>query len=74
MLPEIEPPKFQPLSGRQHAEVVLTLAAPAPQTAARVSSSSEIKQDAARGCAAVALLPSKETLTGAYLDPRGRID
>ena len=58
----------------QDAEVVLTLAAPAPQTAARVSSSSEIKQDAARGCAAVALLPSKETLTGAYLDPRGRID
>ena len=31
-------------------------------------------KDAARGTAAVALLPSKETLGGAYLDLRDRID
>ena len=33
-----------------------------------------IKKDAARGSAAVALLPSKETLGGAYSDLRARID
>ena len=31
-------------------------------------------KDAARGTAAVALLPSKDTLGGAYLDLRDRID
>jgi hypothetical protein len=31
-------------------------------------------KDAARGSAAAALLPSKETLSGAYLDLRARID
>jgi hypothetical protein len=39
-----------------------------------LSSSNAIKKDAARGDAAVALLPSKETLSGAYLQLRGHID
>jgi hypothetical protein len=39
-----------------------------------LGSANEIKKEAARGSAAVALLPSKETLAGAYLDLRGRID
>ena len=34
----------------------------------------QIKKEAARGSAAVALLPSKETLSGAYSDLRTRID
>jgi len=39
-----------------------------------LGSSSAIKKDAARGTAAAALLPSKETLSGAYFDLRDRID
>jgi hypothetical protein len=39
-----------------------------------LGSANEIKKEAARGSAAVTLLPSKETLAGAYLDLRGRID
>ena len=39
-----------------------------------LSSSNAIKKDAARGDAAVALLPSKESLSGAYLQLRDRID
>ena len=39
-----------------------------------LSSSNAIKKDAARGEAAVALLPSKETLSGAYLQLRDHID
>ena len=34
-------------------------------------SSNQIKKEAARGTAAVALLPSKETLSDAYADLRG---
>src|SRR6516165_7218789 len=37
-------------------------------------SSNTIKKDAARGDAAVALLPSKESLSGAYLQLRDHID
>ncbi len=40
----------------------------------KLASSQVIKQEAARGSAAVALLPSKETLSGAYFDLRDRID
>ena len=40
----------------------------------KLASSNAIKKDAARGSAAVALLPSKETLSGAYFEPRARID
>jgi hypothetical protein len=40
----------------------------------KLSSSNAIKKEAAQGTAAVALLPSKETLGGAYLDLRNRID
>ena len=40
----------------------------------KLGSSNEIKKEAARGSAAVALLPSKETLSGAYLELRARID
>jgi carbon monoxide dehydrogenase subunit G len=40
----------------------------------KLASSNAIKKDAARGSAAVALLPSKETLSGAYFDLRTRID
>lgn len=40
----------------------------------KLASSNAIKKDAARGSAAVALLPSKETLSGAYLELRTRID
>ena len=39
-----------------------------------LSSSNTIKKDAARGDAAVALLPSKESLSGAYLQLRDHID
>ncbi|MGA8613439.1 MAG: hypothetical protein WB760_17395 [Xanthobacteraceae bacterium] len=39
-----------------------------------LGSSNEIKKDAARGSAAVALLPSSETLSGAYAELRNRID
>jgi hypothetical protein len=39
-----------------------------------LGSSSAIKKDAARGSAAVALLPSKEILGGAYFELRDRID
>jgi transposase-like protein len=40
----------------------------------RLGSASAIKKEAARGTAAVALLPSKETLSGAFSDLAGRID
>ena len=40
----------------------------------KLGSSNTIKKEAARGSAAVALLPSKETLSGAYSDLRNRID
>src|SRR5450759_862719 len=40
----------------------------------KLASSNAIKKDAAQGSAAVALLPSKETLSGAYFDLRTRID
>jgi hypothetical protein len=40
----------------------------------KLASSNAIKKDAARGSAAAALLPSKETLSGAYFDLRDRID
>jgi hypothetical protein len=39
-----------------------------------LGSSNEIKKEAARGSAAVTLLPSKETLTDAYADLRAKID
>jgi hypothetical protein len=39
-----------------------------------LGSSNAIMKDAARGTAAVALLPSKETLSGAYFELRTRID
>ncbi|MFY9602293.1 MAG: hypothetical protein WBX05_14415 [Pseudolabrys sp.] len=40
----------------------------------KLASSNAIKKDAARGSAAVALLPSKETISGAYLELQTRID
>ena len=40
----------------------------------KLGSSNQIKKDAARGSAAVALLPSKENLSGAYADLQARID
>ena len=40
----------------------------------KLGSSGAIKKEAARGTAAVALLPSKETLGGAYFELRERID
>ena len=40
----------------------------------KLASSNQIMKDAARGSAAVALLPSKETLSSAYSDLRSRID
>jgi hypothetical protein len=40
----------------------------------KLGSSGAIKKEEARGTAAVALLPSKETLSGAYFDLRARID
>jgi hypothetical protein len=40
----------------------------------KLGSSNAIMKDAARGSAAVALLPSKETLSNAYFELRGRID
>jgi hypothetical protein len=40
----------------------------------KLGSSNAIKKEAARGSAAVALLPSKETLSGAYSDLCTRID
>jgi hypothetical protein len=39
-----------------------------------LGSSNAIMKDAARGSAAAALLPSKETLSGAYFELRARID
>jgi hypothetical protein len=39
-----------------------------------LGSANAIKKEASRGAAAVALLPSKETLSGAYFDLRERID
>jgi hypothetical protein len=39
-----------------------------------LGSANEIKKEAARGSAAVALLPSNETLSGAYAELRNRID
>jgi hypothetical protein len=40
----------------------------------KLAPSNQIKKEAAQGSAAVALLPSKETLSGAYLELRTRID
>ena len=40
----------------------------------KLGSSNQIKKEAARGSAAVALLPSKENLGGAYADLQQRID
>jgi len=40
----------------------------------KLASSNEIKKEAARGSAAIAVLPSKESLSGAYGDLRARID
>jgi hypothetical protein len=40
----------------------------------KLGSSNQIKKEAARGSAAVALLPSRETMGGAYLELRARID
>ena len=40
----------------------------------KLASSNAIKKEAARGTAAMALLPSKETLSGAYFALRERID
>ena len=40
----------------------------------KLASSNQIMKEAAQGSAAVALLPSKETLSGAYLELRARID
>ncbi len=40
----------------------------------KLGSSNQIKKEAAQGSAAVALLPSKETLSGAYFDLQHRID
>jgi hypothetical protein len=40
----------------------------------KLGSSNAIMKDAARGTAAVTLLPSKETLSGAYFELRERID
>jgi hypothetical protein len=40
----------------------------------KLGSSNQIMKEAARGTAAVALLPSKETLGGAYFDLQQRID
>ncbi len=40
----------------------------------KLGSSNAIKKDMARGSAAAELLPSKETLSGAYLELRNRID
>jgi len=40
----------------------------------KLAPSNQIKKEAAQGSAAVVLLPSKETLSGAYLELRTRID
>jgi transposase-like protein len=40
----------------------------------KLASSNQIKKEAARGSAAIELLPSKETLSSAYLELRARID
>jgi hypothetical protein len=40
----------------------------------KLASSNQIKKEAARGSAAVALLPSKEMMGGAYLELQTRID
>jgi hypothetical protein len=40
----------------------------------KLGSANEIKKEAARGSAAVALLPSKETLSGAFSDLHARIE
>ena len=40
----------------------------------KLAPSNQITKEAARGSAAVALLPSRETLSGAYLDLQARID
>jgi hypothetical protein len=40
----------------------------------QLAASNALKKEAARGSAAIVLLPSKETLGGAYLDLRNRID
>ena len=40
----------------------------------KLASSNQIKKDVARGSAALVLLPSKETLSGAYFELQHRID
>jgi hypothetical protein len=40
----------------------------------KLGSANAIKKEVARGTAAIALLPTKETLGGAYLELRNRID
>ena len=40
----------------------------------KLASSNAIAKEAARGTAALALLPTKETLSGAYFELRDRID
>jgi hypothetical protein len=40
----------------------------------KLGSANAIKKEAARGAAAIALLPSKETLSGAFTDLAGQID
>jgi hypothetical protein len=40
----------------------------------KLGSSNDVKKDAARGTAAMALMPSKETLNAGYFDLRTRID
>ena len=40
----------------------------------KLGSSNAITKEAARGTAALALLPTKETLSGAYFELRDRID
>jgi len=44
------------------------------QNCLKLAASNAIKKDAARGSVATALLPSKETLSGAYFDLRDQID
>src|SRR5262249_42295181 len=45
-----------------------------PPNCLKLASSNAIAKEAARGTAALALLPSKETLSAAYFEPRDRID
>ena len=47
---------------------------PAPEELPQAASSNQIMKDVARGTAAIALLPSKESLGSAYTDLQARID